>query len=210
MLPLGRTGATQLVESRLRAPVTPPSIIRARGLLPLPVPASTLIASRAASAGSRPRGRLLHERASQPSIRQLAGDRPGDRHARSPRRAASSLVDGRDLEVAEVARTAGPSSAFAIVDVVHELGPSRRERAHGARAGRPVGVARRASRALEQRDRLGREPFAAAGEAEPVGRRRAHVDAVRLDAERIREPARASRPGAARSAAPRRSARSRR
>ena len=61
---------------------------------------------------------------------------------------------------------------------------------------------------LEQRDRLGREALAAAGEAEPVGRRRADVDLALAD--RLRAGGAASRRDGPRCAAPRRRARSRR
>ena len=65
-----------------------------------------------------------------------------------------------------------------------------------------------ASAPLEQRDGLGREPLAAAREAEPVGGRRPDVHLALAD--RASAGARASPPGAARSAAPRRPGRSRR
>src|SRR4029453_7102192 len=42
--------------------------------------------------------------------------------------------------------------------------------------------------AFQKRDRLGGEPLAAAGEAEPVGRGRPHGHAVDLDPHRAREP----------------------
>ena len=51
----------------------------------------------------------------------------------------------------------------------------------------PIGVADEVHDALQQGDRLCCQPFAAACEAEQVGRRRADVDALRLDAERARE-----------------------
>ena len=158
-------------------------------------------ADRGSSRGRSPRpSRTGDPRASRPTAagrraprraaRRRPRARPGSRG--SPCRAGPS----RDSPARSRSCTPGMSACVS--------SSKRRSRRSGRSAYRTM-LHRR-----EQGDRLCREPFATAREPQPVGRRRAHVDAVRVDAERAGEPSPHLVARRRRCAAPPRSGRSRR